>query len=274
MLGRSKWATVAAAVLALSVPVLAQVNSTVVMKSGERHAVQNLSFRWDKGNVSVANNQWRVGDVAYIDFGGTPDVNLNLSGTEEAVVLRDGRVLRGQVLELGVQQNSGDFLVIVKDQGNQEHRLQAAQVARVYFAGGTSAAPTSGRTAARADTAGGGIVVPGNQQWTSTGLMVRRGEWVTFNTTGQIQLSGDAADVASAAGSTGQRMAAGNAPLRNAFAGALVARVGNGSVFAIGNQTRVQMPDAGQLFLGINDDHVGDNSGEFRVEIQRDARRR
>jgi hypothetical protein len=275
MFGRAKWGAVAAAaVLAVSVPVLAQVHSTVVLKSGERHSVENLSFRWDKGHVAVAANQWRVGDVAYIDFGGAPDVNLNLTGSEEAVVLRDGRVIRGQVLELGVQQNSGDFLVIVKDQAGQEHRLQVGQVARAYFAGGTAAAATSGRTAATPDTAGGGIVVRANQQWTSTGLVVRRGEWLTVNTTGQIQLSGDAADVAGSAGSTGQRMAAGNAPLPNALAGALVARIGNGQVFAIGNQARVQMPDSGQLFLGINDDHVADNNCEFRVEIQRAGRRR
>jgi hypothetical protein len=29
------------------------------------------------------------------------------------------------------------------------------------------------------------------------------------------------------------------------------------------------MPAAGQLFLGINDDNIGDNQGEFRVEITR-----
>jgi hypothetical protein len=33
------------------------------------------------------------------------------------------------------------------------------------------------------------------------------------------------------------------------------------------------MPASGQLFLGINDDHVGDNDGGFRVNIQRTRRR-
>ncbi len=31
------------------------------------------------------------------------------------------------------------------------------------------------------------------------------------------------------------------------------------------------MPANGQLFLGINDDHVGDNSGGFRVNVKRSA---
>ena len=29
------------------------------------------------------------------------------------------------------------------------------------------------------------------------------------------------------------------------------------------------MPAAGQLFLGVNDDHLGDNTGSFRVTVQR-----
>jgi hypothetical protein len=29
------------------------------------------------------------------------------------------------------------------------------------------------------------------------------------------------------------------------------------------------MPANGQLFLGINDDHVGDNQGGYRVTLQR-----
>jgi hypothetical protein len=49
--------------------------------------------------------------------------------------------------------------------------------------------------------------------------------WVTFNTTGEIRLTTDAADVAGAAGSN-------------------------------------------MLLLGINDDHLVDNSGEFRVQVR------
>jgi hypothetical protein len=68
-------------------------------------------------------------------------------------------------------------------------------------------------------------------------------------------------------------MAAGS-PLPGNFVGALIARVGNGQPFPIGNQTTVTMPANGQLFLGINDDHVGDNQGGFRVNIQQQTRRR
>ena len=59
-----------------------------------------------------------------------------------------------------------------------------------------------------------------------------------------------------------------NAPIPGALVGALIGRVGNGRPFGIGNQTTaLGMPGAGMLFLGINDDNCGDNSGQFRVEI-------
>lgn len=272
----ARWSTAAALALTLAAPALyAQHNMTVVLKSGDRHASQNIAFRVDKGSVGT----WRVGDVAYVDFGGTPDVAVNISGTEEAVVLREGRVIKGQILELGMDPATRDYLVIVRDQSGQEQRFMINQVGRVYFAGGTAApaaapAATTGTAATTSATSAGGIVVSGRQQWTSTGLMVRRGEVLQFNTTGNVQLSGDSADLASAAGSKAARMAAANAPLPGLLSGALIGRIGNGRPFAIGDQTSIPMPDGGQLFLGINDDHVGDNSGEFRVEITRSGRRR
>lgn len=39
--------------------------------------------------------------------------------------------------------------------------------------------------------------------------------------------------------------------------------------FPIGNQTDpLPMPGAGPLWLGINDDVVGDNAGEFAVTVR------
>ena len=55
----------------------------------------------------------------------------------------------------------------------------------------------------------------------------------------------------------------------NTLAGALIGRIGNGAPFGIGNQTTLVTPAAGQLFLGVNDGDLNDNTGEFRVEITR-----
>jgi hypothetical protein len=115
--------------------------------------------------------------------------------------------------------------------------------------------------------------VAANRQWTPTGLVVRQGERISFATTGRITLSTDAADVAGPAGALNQRLAAG-APLPQSLAGALIGRIGSGAPFGIGDQTSVPMPGSGALFLGINDDEVSDNAGQFYVVIARPPQRR
>ena len=89
---------------------------------------------------------------------------------------------------------------------------------------------------------------------------------------GRIQLSDDVGDVAESAGSLRQRRANGS-PLPGNFAGALIAKVGNSSAFPIGNQPSVTMPADGTLYLGINDDEVNDNRGEFIVSMSPMRRR-
>jgi hypothetical protein len=114
----------------------------------------------------------------------------------------------------------------------------------------------------------GSINVPGNVAWTPTNIVVRRGEVLTFQSGGEVQASADPADVASVAGTRTQRYAIGG-PIPNSLAGALVGRIGSGQPFGIGDQTRLTMPSAGPLFLGINDDNVSDNTGNFWVLINR-----
>ncbi|CAN5568549.1 hypothetical protein BH23ACI1_BH23ACI1_13150 [soil metagenome] len=275
-----RWSAVPAIALALltsTVPAEAQVTATAVMKSGERHQGQFPWTRVDKGEFALrksVHDQLRVNinEVAYVDFGGTSDTQVNLTGSQHAVVLRDGNVLRGQVIEMGhtnPEDQTSDYIVTFRDQQGQERRLPVAQVGRVYFSAPTATATTGTEPATGAAQAGGAVTVQARQQWTATGMNVQKGENIRFTTTGQIQLSSDPNDVAQAAGALSQRMAT-SAPLPRSFAGALIGRIGpNGQPFAIGNQTSVQMPSAGQLFLGINDDDVNDNQGEFRVEIQR-----
>lgn len=262
----------------VAAPAEAQVTATMVLKNGQRHTGQNLGYRVDGREVAVRTSfqeepRVAVDQVAYVDYGGSPDVNPNLSGSEEAVVLRDGTIIKGQVISLG-HDNRNDqttpYLVIIKPSNGDERRLPVNQVARVYFSG-SNAVPPTGSTGQV--PAGEGIAVPANQQWTPTGINVRRGEVLTFSTTGEVRLSSDPADMAGSAGARSQRYAQGS-PLPANFAGALIARVGNGAPFPIGNQTTVTMPAAGQLFLGINDDNVGDNDGGFRVNVRQSGRRR
>jgi hypothetical protein len=96
--------------------------------------------------------------------------------------------------------------------------------------------------------------------------MVRRGESVTFNASGRVKLSANANDTADPPGAQSGRRPTG--PMAGVLAGALIGRIGV-SMFAIGNQTNpLPMPADGRLFLGVNDDEVNDNTGEFVVDVR------
>ena len=115
-------------------------------------------------------------------------------------------------------------------------------------------------------TAGQQIVVSPNQQWTDTGITVRQGDLLTFDVDGQVQLSSDSNDMAHAAGALSGRRAS-NAPLPQEPAGALIGRIDGSGPFGIGNQRSLRAPASGRLSLGINDDHLPDNSGRFQVIV-------
>lgn len=256
-------------------PAAAQVTATVVTKAGERYTGRDLGYRVDRREVAIRTSQNEeprvpVDRVAYVDFGGTPDVKVGISGSEEALVMRDGRVIKGQTIELGhvtPGDNTSPFLVIFRSQAGEELRLNANEVGRVYFAGGVPAAPPA--TDPPSDQATG-ITVSGRQQWTPSGMTVRRGEWLMFDATGEIRLSDDPGDVAVPTGARLERYLR-RSPMPDVLAGALIGRIGNGPPFRIGGQTRVQMPADGALFLGVNDSDPADNQGAFRVRIERAA---
>jgi hypothetical protein len=208
-------------------------------------------------------------DVAVVDFAGANMTNADwekVTGGTNVIWLRNGQTITGQFYDIG---GTTPLRIKIKTSAG-ERDFSSSEISRIALAPlNSSAVATSGSSVPE----GQGIAVPANQQWTATGLTVRRGEVLTFNTTGEVQYSPDAADIAQPAGSKAQRYVTG-APLPRNFAGALIARVGNGEPFAIGDQKSVPMPAAGQLFLGINDDNVSDNQGGFRVNIQRTGSRR
>jgi Ca2+-binding EF-hand superfamily protein len=115
------------------------------------------------------------------------------------------------------------------------------------------------------------VRVNSQQRWTDTNMTVRAGDVITFNTQGQIQMSDNAQDVAGPAGSTSRRMA-NDSPVSNVIAGALIGRIGAYPPFAIGDQRSIVAPVSGRLYLGVNDDHLPDNRGEFTVAVGVQAR--
>jgi small nuclear ribonucleoprotein (snRNP)-like protein len=296
--------------LAGATGVVAQERVTVLLKSGERVSGELIGFEDNWLSVRSDNQQRRFGsgDIVAIDFTGTaqnfPEAETQRIGHLGAlVVLRNGDNFEGYLKRMG---QGGRTLVMDTPAGEREIAVRDMQ--RYYFARPSDhqaaidsarraeeagRQPDPGRAAGRERTGrigprGETVVVPANQPWTATNIMVQEGDLLVFRVSGEIRLSADPTDVARPAGSVTERRAAG-APMPNTLAGALIGRIGDAAlgsagaaaprqraqagqpqVFGIGNQTApLRMPASGMLYLGINDDRLEDNQGSFRVQIQR-----
>jgi len=257
---------------------------TVLLRSGERVAGRLEDLNNGTLFVRVSANDQRkfpVAQVALIDYvGGAQALPATETGPAAAadhiVVLRNSQLVPGRLIDIeggaGSDKENERRVYVFRTSAGEERRIPAEQVGRVYmgeFAGGGSVGTAAASTLAMPESASG-VRVPANQRWTSTGIQVTESQTVIFSVQGEAQLSGAADDRASAAGSAKGRRADA-APLPSALAGALIGRVGNGAPFGIGNQTSVPMPATGELFLGVNDDEVGDNSGGFVVDVKPQA---
>lgn len=261
----------------------AQEQVTVVRRNGER--VAGRFEAWNRGTDTVYvrvtqadQRRFPMADVLVIDVGGDGN-NLPASETQAAqspthvLVTRAGEVLTGRLLNIEGGEGSGQENEprVVSFQATSERRFRLSEVARIYLGNyprPTAAAPAPVAPATPpAAVPEGSFRVSANQQWTATNITVRRVDRVLFTAEGEIQLSGDADDKASANGSLKGRTAA-NAPMPAVLAGALIGRIGNGAPFAIGNQSLpLPMPGDGPLWLGINDDQVSDNAGQLIVRV-------
>lgn len=124
----------------------------------------------------------------------------------------------------------------------------------------------SGDTAARSTSNAQTVRVDSKQRWTDSGLTVRAGEVLTFESTGTITMSADGGDTAAPGGSTRGRRAP-DAPVLNQLAGGLIARIDDHGPIFVGGRRSIAAPVSGRLYLGVNDDHLSDNNGEFSVTI-------
>lgn len=105
-----------------------------------------------------------------------------------------------------------------------------------------------------------------SDEWTDTGIEVRAGDLLRLQASGVVRLTRSARDTADPEGS--RTRVAPNAAFPNRPAGALIARIGSGRPIFIGaHDETIRAETDGTLWLGINDDHFPDNSGEFEVRI-------
>jgi hypothetical protein len=107
-------------------------------------------------------------------------------------------------------------------------------------------------------------IVSADVAWNDTGIDVRAGQTIFFEAQGRVRWGRDRQD-----GPAGERNSPSNPnrPMGNRNAAALIGKIGN-DMFFIGDETGpVRMRTSGRLQLGVNDDVLTDNTGNFRVVV-------
>lgn len=107
-------------------------------------------------------------------------------------------------------------------------------------------------------------IVSADVAWNDSGVDVRAGQTIYFEAQGRVRWGRDRQD-----GPAGERNSPSNPnrPMGNRNAAALIGKIGN-DMFFIGDDTGpIRVRNSGRLYLGVNDDVLTDNSGNFRVVV-------
>jgi hypothetical protein len=117
------------------------------------------------------------------------------------------------------------------------------------------------------------VEVPGTRAWTSTGLVLRRGDRVSITASGTVfhNVGDPQRGFVGPAGATGRPELRQFNVLKDADHGALLGRVAGKDVFVVGAAKKFTAAAPGALELGVNDAGLENNSGAFvaRVTVTR-----
>ena len=196
---------------------------------------------------------------------------LPVSLQADTLILRDGSRIQGELV--GMRNGTIEFEERRSFGSSRTHRIDRDEVVRIEFdnrnsnnnySNNNNSSFSGGRPPGMREKQ---TIVSADVPWNDTGVEVRAGQTIYFESTGQVRWGKDRRD-----GPAGERNSPFNPgrPMGNRNAAALIGKVGNGSndYFFIGDETGpVRMRSAGRLYLGINDDVLTDNSGNFRVVV-------
>ena len=191
----------------------------------------------------------------------------------DTLYMRNGDQLRGELI--GVRNGTVEFRE-ERGSGSRTVRIDLREVRRIDFDNGRDGA--YGGDQYGGDRSGGAqnrpsgmrertVVVSADVPFVDTGITLKSGQTVYFRAQGQVRWGPDRRD--GAAGENNSPFNP-NRPLPNRPAAALIGKVGDesGDLFFIGdNQGSIRVRGSGRLWLGINDDVLDDNSGNFSVTV-------
>jgi hypothetical protein len=269
---------VAAVALAATSVLTAQQSVTMHMRNGDAVPVTLIDLKAGGFEVRMNNEDRMVpkDQVAWVDFGGSVNVTSDaldrINGNNHLVVFKNGDTLSAEWFDVG---GTSPLRLAFHSSGG-DRDIMSNEVARIYLARPANAGSGTGGGGGTVDKGGmqadGSVAVMANQPWTDTGMNVKAGEYLRFEVSRTIKFGTGSGDEATADGNASGRASAvlRTVPVRAMPVGGLIGRVGNGQPFAIGTAPeRIRMPVNGRLWLGINDLSFDDNSGHFRVIIQR-----
>lgn len=181
----------------------------------------------------------------------------------DTLIMRDGTRVRGELI--AYRNGTIEFEERRGFGGGRTLRVDREEVARIEFE----------ETTSRENLTGGGrpgglrerqVIVSADTPWNDTGIDVRQGQTIYVEATGNVTWGQGRRD-----GPAGERNSPSNPnrPMPNRPAAALIGKVGPGEdFFFIGDDTGpIRVRNSGRLYLGVNDDYLADNRGNFRVIV-------
>jgi hypothetical protein len=184
----------------------------------------------------------------------------------DTLIMRNGTRISGRLV--GLRDGVFEF---VEDRGNRRRVIRVEQVdVRTVeldqdgpgpFDRGDNQ-PSQGRPRGLRERE---VLVSARNPWTDSGITVRNGQTIFFEASGRVRWGKDRQD-----GPEGENNSPRNPsrPIPGRPAAALIGRVGEDAPFFVGGDTEgIRVRGSGQLFLGVNDETLEDNSGSFRVTV-------
>jgi serine/threonine protein kinase len=118
-----------------------------------------------------------------------------------------------------------------------------------------------------------GLTISGATQWSSTGLTINPGDRIGITAAGTVNIDPSypvgPGGTASCTPAKTYAASASTFPDSAAPCWSLLARIGNGAPFEVGPSLKFTATASGVLYLGINDNNLADNSGTWRVNIEK-----
>ncbi len=166
----------------------AQQSATLTLRSGERF--QLSSWIWGgrlhrpgrragttDSDQRRRRHRFHRGSISTADWD-------KLNGGGQVLILKSGETITGQLVDIG---GSSPLRMTFRTPSG-ERDFSSNDIARIVMSRPDNAAATSGTAASSGAATGPGIAVPSQQQWTPTGITVRRGDWVSFNASGEVHI--------------------------------------------------------------------------------------